>query len=105
MRMIDADALINSTDKEFVHKWEIALAPTIKAVPLEDYRSMEQTVYKLTQALAKAEPVKHGRWEIISNTDYAYLGKCSICKVSYCISKPPLYCPNCGEILDEVDNG
>ena len=49
-----------------------------------------------------AEPTKHGRWGIISNTDYAYLGKCSICKVSYCISKPPHYCPNCGAKMDEV---
>lgn len=30
--------------------------PTIDAVPLEDYRSMEQTVHKLTQAIAEAEP-------------------------------------------------
>lgn len=28
-RLIDANALINSTDKEYVHKYEIALAPTI----------------------------------------------------------------------------
>lgn len=36
----------------------IDVQPTVDAVPLEDYRSMEQTVYKLTQALAEAEP----RW-------------------------------------------
>ena len=35
---------------------DIKQMPTIEAVPLEDYRSMEQTVYKLTQALAEAEP-------------------------------------------------
>lgn len=29
MRLIDADALINSTDSESVHKYEIALAPTV----------------------------------------------------------------------------
>ena len=32
MRLIDADALINSTDSECVHKYEIALAPTGDAV-------------------------------------------------------------------------
>ena len=34
MRLIDADALIKSTDKEIVHMWEIALAPTVDAVPV-----------------------------------------------------------------------
>lgn len=32
MRLIDADALVKSTDKESVHAWEIALAPTVDAV-------------------------------------------------------------------------
>lgn len=32
MRLIDADALLQSTDKESVHAWEIALAPTVDAV-------------------------------------------------------------------------
>lgn len=36
----------------------IDMMPTIEAVPLEDYRSMEQTVHKLTQAIAEVEP----RW-------------------------------------------
>lgn len=31
-RLIDADALIKSTDKESVHMWQIALAPTVDAV-------------------------------------------------------------------------
>lgn len=34
MRLIDADALIKSTDKEIVHMWEIALAPTVDAEPV-----------------------------------------------------------------------
>lgn len=34
MRLIDAEALINSTDKEYVHKYEVALAPTVDAVPI-----------------------------------------------------------------------
>ena len=32
--------------------------PTVDAVPLEDYKSMEQTVNKLTKALADAEPTE-----------------------------------------------
>ncbi len=31
--------------------------PTVDAVPLEDYKSMEQTVNKLTKAIADAAPV------------------------------------------------
>ena len=34
MRLVDADALIKSTDKEIVHMWEIALAPTVDAEPV-----------------------------------------------------------------------
>ena len=32
MRLIDADALIKSADKESVHMWQIALAPTVDAI-------------------------------------------------------------------------
>lgn len=32
MRLIDADALTKSADKESVHMWQIALAPTVDAV-------------------------------------------------------------------------
>ena len=31
-RLIDANALMRSTDKEYIHKYEIALAPTVDAV-------------------------------------------------------------------------
>lgn len=33
------------------------LVPTVDAVPLEDYKSMEQTVNKLTKAIADVVPV------------------------------------------------
>lgn len=75
MRLIDADELKKNFQDELckgiacaecsiqvegfcrVERW-IDIAPTIETVPLEDYRSMEQTVHKLTQAIAEAEP----RW-------------------------------------------
>lgn len=75
MRLIDADELKKNFQDELckgiacaecsiqvegfcrVERW-IDIAPTIEAVPFEDYRSMEQTVHKLTQALAEVEP----RW-------------------------------------------
>lgn len=48
MRLIDADALIKSTDKEIVHMWEIALAPTVDAEPVvrcKDCRFFEDKDY------------------------------------------------------------
>lgn len=85
MRLKDADALIELIDGDIASinkdmpregydvclctlqmvKQYIKVLPAVEAVPLEDYRSMEQTVYKLTQALADAEPIvrcKDCRW-------------------------------------------
>lgn len=77
----------------------IALTPTIEAVPLEDYRSMEQTVHKLTQAIAEAEP-KHGRWIIMSMYEY----RCSLCGAIHMRTRTN-YCPNCGTRMDGGENG
>ena len=80
-------------------KYDIADAPTIEAVPLEDYRSMEQTVHKLTQALAEAEPIKHGRW--IKRGDNSW--ECSVChEISCCNGN---YCVDCGAKMDGGENG
>lgn len=66
MRLINADELVKIFHREgnsdawggeFIRR-TIEEQPTIEAVPLEDYRSMEQTVHKLTQAIAEAEPIK-----------------------------------------------
>lgn len=66
MRLINADDLVKIFHREgnsdawggeFIRR-TIEEQPAIETVPLEDYRSMEQTVHKLTQALAEAEP----RW-------------------------------------------
>ena len=72
-RLISADALkaalqglyqVAGWEKRDIHfslsdmECNIDYMPTIEAVPLEDYRSMERTVHKLTQAIAEAEP----RW-------------------------------------------
>ena len=73
-RLIDADKLkadfLGNRYGTQAIEYVIDHAPTIEAVPLEDYRSMEQTVYKLTQALAKAEPIvrcKDCKWYLASN--------------------------------------
>lgn len=72
-RLISADALkaalqglyqVAGWEKRDIHfslsdmECNIDYMPTIEAVPLEDYRSMEQTVHKLTQAISEAEPIK-----------------------------------------------
>lgn len=71
-RLISADALkaalqglyqVAGWEKRDIHfslsdmECNIDYMPTIEAVPLEDYRSMEQTVHKLTQALAEPKVV------------------------------------------------
>ena len=75
-------------------------------VPLEDYRSMEQTVHKLTQALAEAEPIKHGRWIKITQewADYAeYFCSCCGRKIKAPFTLNPAwafpYC-HCGAKMD-----
>lgn len=128
MRLVDADALkehlfvgadydkaindgIDKTEEEvFAFKcgWNDALksveqfAPTVDAVPLEDYKSMERTVNKLTKAIADADPVKHGHWIAHGK---AFIGAtieaCSECGELLC-GYNKAYCPNCGAKMDEV---
>ena len=77
MRLIDADALIKSTDKESVHMYQIALAPTVEQ--------------------------KHGRWIEADGGDCCY--KCSECgflRDAYILDESN-YCPNCGAKMDEVE--
>lgn len=74
--------------------------PTIEAVPLEDYRSMEQTVYKLTQALSEAER-KHGRWIPSDKGDCTYIcSECGFVRDAYILAEKA-YCPHCGARMDE----
>lgn len=123
MRLIDADELldhlyngveydrtvsdgIKKTDENiYAYKcgWNEALksaskwSPTVDSVPLEDYKSMEQTVNKLTKAIADAESVKHGHWEVVDETEPRRYG-CSVCKrLSWTEDN---YCSYCGAKMD-----
>ena len=53
--------------------------------------------------LFKAEPVKHGHWEIAIGYDPRKAYQCSNC--SLLTFEPTNYCPHCGAImgLDEVE--
>ena len=80
----------------------------VEAVPLEDYESMEQTVNKLTKALADADSVKHGHW---TNINISVTGnssaECSLCGTvihdTFADVNRINYCPNCGAKMDDVE--
>lgn len=90
MRLIDADNLIEECYKDgaygYVDALQIAIAPTIDAVP-----------------------VKHGRW---IHTDYALhwtaKDECSECTYHACDRNDLSYynyCPNCGADMRGDENG
>jgi len=89
----------------------VANAPIVDAVPLEDFRSMERMVNKLTKAIADAEPVRHGYWEWNDNGGLFGNYHCTVC--GYIPGKFPrmhcpdyMYCPKCGAKMDEEkENG
>ena len=110
MRLINADDLVKIFHREgnsdawggeFIRR-TIEEQPAIEAVPLEDYRSMEQTVPKLTQAIAEAER-KHGRWLPSDKGDCTYIcSECGFVRDAYILAEKA-YCPRCGARMDEVE--
>lgn len=111
MRLIDADAL-----KEELNSWAVDLtksksphyikddadciidnAPTIEAVPMDDYMDLHNH-------FVDWEPVRHGRWVVAGKTTHYYI--CSVC------GEPgdgfDNYCRSCGSRMkgwteDEID--
>ena len=100
MRLIDADSLRkdveNDRDASDMPKmWyqgvenainHIIHAPTVDAVPLEDYKSMERTVNKLTKAFADAVEVVRCKdcvyfWDGVctAHTDVIYTDENEFC--------------------------
>lgn len=118
MRLIDADAFKAEGRKLYrdagwdlreVHysqldtECHIDMMPTIEAVPFEDYQSMEQTVYKLTQALAEAEPFKKVvRCKDCKHWDNHDGGERCLNSIYLSWAKPENFC-NYGERKDEVE--
>lgn len=111
MRLINADeikkrehdvVLANGAKHRCFDTTTLFEIPTIEAVPLEDYRSMEQTVHKLTQAIAEAEP-KHGRWIPSDKGDCTYIcSECGFVRDAY-ILEEKAFCPHCGADMREVE--
>ena len=60
------------------------------------------------EALEKAEPVKHGKWETVIDNDEFWgeidYYKCSRCGKMELRDKQTPYCPNCGAKMDGGDN-
>ena len=114
LKLIDADKLKkhyawwDNEDKK-IFDTIVDLQPTVDAVPLEDYKSMEQTVNKLTKAIADAEPVRHGHWEkpqrhgVMTYDEHAY-AECSCCHEPQYLARRMNYCPNCGYKIDNPVN-
>lgn len=104
MRLIDADKLVDHLKDEIE-----------ECKPL-DYRSTNVkniaygTVLGLKSAIAfiealatiEAEPVVHGRWEIITDDYGNEMMRCTVCKSEYydgdndTVDTLHNYCPNCG---------
>lgn len=110
MRLIDADALpkqkfleANGNGMyeyvEIVYERDIDNAPTIDVVPLEQYKSMENTCVKLQKSLADVAPVRHGHWIKISP---AGIYECSECGKNVMTSDIEAYehCHGCGAKMD-----
>ena len=113
MRLIDAGELIREFEKiktngstEYqeginagIDRCTVLVAntPIVDAVPLEDFRSMERTVNKLTKAITDAESVRHGHW-IDVNGDGS-LWRCSVCGELQCCESN--YCGDCGAKMDK----
>lgn len=52
--------------------------------------------FDLVKKWEDAEPIKHGRWIIMSMYEY----RCSLCGAIHTRTRTN-YCPNCGAIMDE----
>lgn len=71
--------------------------PSADVVPMERYKSMENTCVKLQKSLADVAPVRHGRWE-----EYGKTWWCSECGFETGLRWD--YCPDCGARMDGGNN-
>lgn len=95
MRLIDADALIESIDYSFYNHERVRI-DTVTGTFLSEYCS----------PTIEAEPVKRGLWKKVS--EWMPIYNCSICGERNLFKNGDNvfsnYCPHCGAKM-EVDNG
>ena len=95
MRLIDADALIESI-KHGLWDWE-----TINGI--ESRTVLEQTIQDIrNEPTIDAEPVRHGKWNIFHNDNIPFAFKCSAC--GQLTIEATKWCPNCGAKMDEAND-
>lgn len=77
---------------------------------------MDELVKRVTEEIRNSfilDPVKRGRWELISRTEhidrsFSYWLKCSVCGGKRRIKERegiPRWCEHCGSIMEGVDDG
>ena len=80
--------------------------PSADVVDRESYESMERTVQKITDAIAKTEQ-KHGKW--IKEDDGSLFYRCSACGKAQYGNFSEIwmgeyhFCPNCGASMESPE--
>ena len=103
MRLIDADALHDSINKEtYRHTYIeqihsiIDNATTIDAVDASYHAEALIRDYNKGYKQGKKDAVRHGEWKDIDGDGYYW--ECSVCGEVLCCNNN--YCPNCGAMMD-----
>ena len=104
MRLIDADALPRQKmleacgngkyeDVDIVYGVDVDAAPTIDAVPMDDYMNLHNH-------FVDWEPVRHGKWVVAGDTTHYYI--CSVCgEPGDCWDN---YCRSCGSRMEGAED-
>lgn len=91
MRLINAD--------ERIARWKAAMLHMVKDDNGKHSISMETLIKDLENApTIEAEPVKHGRWELVVYKPIGHDYFCSLCNFAACNKHS--YCPHCGAKMD-----
>ena len=72
----------------------------LRSVVLGINEQTHEAVFMAIKAL-KAEPVRHGHWDIIYTDNIPYAYRCSLCGTTRIDNGN--YCPHCGAKMDEVE--
>lgn len=107
--MYDTTETHTLSNGDYIAKWRVGEAienaPAIEAIPKDQHLAKCKEMYEQGRfdALAEAEPVRHGRWIHDINNLYG----CSECMERETMSHKRLkhYCPNCGAKMDGEYSG
>ena len=100
MRLVDADAF-KAEGRELYRQagWDLRDV---------HYSQMDVECNIDMMPTIEAEPIKHGRWEVVYFDNIPTLAYCSRCDQTLRFTreneKTPNYCPNCGAKMDGEEN-